>query len=291
MFTHNKKLQYTVRVSEPNPVLASLILEQFGGPQGELAAAMRYFTQALAEDDPGRKDMLLDIATEELSHLEVIGSIVAMLNKGVKGELAEATQTEADLYRSLTQGGDSHTQGILYGGGPALTNSSGVPWTAAYIDTIGDPACDLRSNIAAEARAKIVYERLINVTDDAGVKEALGFLMTREIAHQKSFEKALYAIEENFPPGNLRGMPEYANLYVNTSQGEGDTEGPWNSGDQWKRLDDVIGGIPVDGGDGDASVGLTASEQSDLSSFAARTMSNPYSSPTTGAELGQDGNA
>jgi Mn-containing catalase len=115
--------------------------------------------------------------------------------------------------------------------------------------------------------------------------------MTREIAHQKLFEKALYAIEENFPPGKLRGMPEYANLYVNTSQGEGDTEGPWNSGDQWKRLDDVVGGIPVDGGDGDASVGLTASEQSDLSSFAARTMSNPHANPTTGAELGQDGNA
>ncbi|MEK4035563.1 manganese catalase family protein [Methylocystis sp. IM3] len=291
MFTHNKKLQYTVRVSEPNPVLASLILEQFGGPQGELAAAMRYFTQALAEDDPGRKDMLLDIATEELSHLEVIGSIVAMLNKGMKGELAEASQTEAELYRSLTQGGDSHTQAILYGGGPALTNSSGVPWTAAYIDTIGDPACDLRSNIAAEARAKIIYERLINVTDDAGVKEALGFLMTREIAHQKSFEKALYAIEGNFPPGKLRGMPEYADLYVNTSQGEGDVEGPWNSGDHWRRLDDVIGGIPVDGGQGDASVGLTSSEQSDLSSFAARTMSNPMSDPTTGAELGQSGSA
>ncbi|WP_442756239.1 manganese catalase family protein [Methylocystis sp. JAN1] len=291
MFTHNKKLQYTVRVSEPNPVLASLILEQFGGPQGELAAAMRYFTQALAEDDPGRKDMLLDIATEEMSHLEVIGSIVAMLNKGVKGELAEASQTEADLYRSLTQGGDSHTQAILYGGGPALTNSSGVPWTAAYIDSIGDPACDLRSNIAAEARAKIIYERLINVTDDPGVKEALGFLMTREIAHQKSFEKALYAIESNFPPGKLQGIPEYANLYVNTSQGEGDTEGPWNSGDQWRRMDDVLGGIPVDGGNGDASVGLTSSEQSDLSSFAARTMSNPLSDPRTGAELGQSGNA
>ena len=79
MFAHNKRLQYTVRVSEPNPGLANLLLEQFGGPQGELAAACRYFTQALAEDDPGRKDMLMDIATEELSHLEVIGSIVAML--------------------------------------------------------------------------------------------------------------------------------------------------------------------------------------------------------------------
>lgn len=291
MFTHNKKLQYTVRVSEPNPVLASLILEQFGGPQGELAAAMRYFTQALAEDDPGRKDMLLDIATEELSHLEVIGSVVAMLNKGIKGELAEATQTEADIYRSITQGGDSHTQAVLYGGGPALTNSSGVPWTAAYIDTIGDPACDLRSNIAAEARAKIVYERLINVTDDPGVKEALGFLMTREIAHQKSFEKALYAIEDNFPPGKLRGMPEFSDLYVNASQGEGDTQGPWNSGDRWRRMDDVVGGIPVDGGSGDASVGLTTAEQSDLSSFAARTMSNPASDPTTGAELGEGGRA
>ncbi len=287
MFTHNKKLQYTVRVSEPNPVLASMILEQFGGPQGELAAAMRYFTQALAEDDPGRKDMLLDIATEELSHLEVIGSIVAMLNKGVKGELAEASQSEADLYRSLTQGGDSHTQAILYGGGPSLTNSSGVPWTAAYIDTIGDPACDLRSNIAAESRAKIIYERLINVTDDAGVKEALGFLMTREIAHQKSFEKALYAIDVNFPPGKLHGIPEFADLYVNTSQGEGDCEGPWNTGDQWRRMDDVIGGIPLDGGDGNASVDLTTSERSDLSSFAARTMSNPLSDPTTGAELGE----
>mgnify|MGYP006194346295 CR=1 FL=1 len=102
MFSHNKRLQYTVRVSEPNPALASLLLEQFGGPDGELAAAMRYFTQGLAEDDPGRKDLLLDIATEELSHLEVIGSIVAMLNKGVKGDLAEAALEEAELYKSLT---------------------------------------------------------------------------------------------------------------------------------------------------------------------------------------------
>src|ERR1700754_114847 len=127
MFIHNKKLQYTVRVSEPNPVLGTFMLEQFGGPDGERAAAMRYFTQGLGELDPGRKDMLLDIATEELSHLEIIGSIVAMLNKGMKGTLAEASLKEADLYRSLTAGGDCHTQALLYGGGPSLTNSSGVP--------------------------------------------------------------------------------------------------------------------------------------------------------------------
>lgn len=286
MFMHNKKLQYTVRVSEPNPVLASFMLEQFGGPQGELAAAMRYFTQGLAEDDPGRKDMLLDIATEELSHLEIIGSIVAMLNKGIKAQLAEASLKEAELYRSLTAGCSSHTEALLYGGGPSLTNSSGIPWTAAYIDSIGDPACDLRSNIAAESRAKIVYERLINVTDDPGIKDALAFLMTREIAHQKSFEKALYAIEPNFPPGKLPGLPEFSDMYVNTSKGEGDAEGPWNSGPQWRRLEDVEGSIPLDGGDGSATVKLKPAEKKAMSAMAERTMSDPEADPITGADLG-----
>src|SRR5215207_4553081 len=136
MFIHNKRLQYTVRVGESNPVLGSLLLEQFGGADGELAAAMRYFTQALAEDDPGRKDMLLDIATEELSHLEVIGTIVAMLTKSAKGKLAEGAQEQAELYRSISgAGNDSHVTQVLYGGGPALINSGGVPWTAAYIDS------------------------------------------------------------------------------------------------------------------------------------------------------------
>lgn len=286
MFIHNKTLQYTVRVSEPNPVLASFMLEQFGGPQGELAAAMRYFTQGLADEDRGRKDLLLDIATEELSHLEIIGSIVAMLNKGIKGQIAEASLKEAELYRSLTAGGNSHTQALLFGGAPSLTNSAGVPWTAAYIDSIGDPTCDLRSNIAAESRAKIVYERLINITDDVGVKDALGFLMTREIAHQKSFEKALYAIEPNFPPGKLPGKPRFASLYVNTSRGEGDAEGPWNSGEEWERIDDIEAQIPLDGGDGQASVKLKPAERKTVEALAARTLSDPSSDPTTGAELG-----
>jgi Mn-containing catalase len=286
MFMHNKRLQYTVRVGETNPALASLMLEQFGGPQGELAAAMRYFTQALAEDDPGRKDMLYDIATEELSHLEIIGSIVAMLNKGVKGQLAEGSMKEADLYLAINQGGDSHTQAILYGAAPALTNSSGVPWTAAYIDSIGDPTCDLRSNIAAESRAKIVYERLINVTDDPGIKEALGFLMTREIAHQKSFEKALYSIEPNFPPGKLPGVEPYADIYVNTSQGDGDAQGPWNEGPQWTRIDDVEKNLPVDGGDGKATVKLDKEARAAVTAAAERLASETDADPLTGADLG-----
>jgi len=287
MFAHNKRLQYTVRVRECNPALANLMLEQFGGPQGELAAACRYFTQALAEDDPGRKDMLLDIATEELSHLEVIGTIVAMLNKGAKGQLAEATESEAELFRSLQgAGNDSHVTQVLYGGGPALTNSGGQLWNAGYIDSIGEPTADLRSNIAAEARAKIVYERLIAVTDDPGVKEALGFLMTREIAHQRSFEKALYSISPNFPPGKLPGKPEFASVYYNMSQGEGDMRGPWNDSKLFLYESARERQCAVDGGDGQASVGLTPDEERDCEAMRTRTASDPLSEPVTGVELG-----
>ena len=286
MFMHNKKLMYTVRVAEPNPALATLMLEQFGGPQGELAAAMRYFTQGLADEDVNRRDLLMDIATEELSHLEIIGSIVSMLNRGAKGRLAEAVEEEADLYATMTQGGESHTTTLLYGGGAPLINSAGVPWTAAYVDSIGDPTCDLRSNIAAEARAKIVYERLINVTDDPGIKDALKFLMTREVAHQKAFEKALYAIPDNFPPGKLPGVPEFADTYFDMSQGEPEGQGPWNTGDQWEVVSDREDQMAVDGGDGGCAVGLSGVEEKTVKAFADRTMSDPSALPLTGADLG-----
>ncbi len=288
MFAHNKRLQYTVRVAQTNPGLANLLLEQFGGPQGELAAACRYFTQALGEDDPGRKDMLLDIATEELSHLEVIGTMVAMLNKGAKGALAEATESEAEIFRRLNgPGNDSHVTQVLYGGGPALTNSGGQLWNAGYIDTIGDPTADLRSNIAAEARAKIIYERLINATDDPGVKEALGFLMTREVSHQRSFEKALYSIEPNFPPGKLPPDPRFATVYFNMSQGEGDMRGSWNSDENFTFVSDGEEQESIDG-DGRATVALSKPELADMKALAARTASDPQVNPETGAELGEE---
>ena len=286
MFFHNKRLMYTVRVSETNPVLANLMLEQFGGPQGELAAAMRYFTQAVAETDPGRKDMLFDIATEEISHLEVIGTIVVMLNKGIKGAVSEGLTNEGDLFRMMNQGGDSHVTALLYGGGPALTNSGGVPWDAKYIDTIGEPTADLRSNIAAEARAKIIYERLINVTEDPGVKEALGFLMTREVAHQKSFEKALYSIQPNFPPGKLPGRPEFTDKYYDLSQGDGEMRGPWNNTGQWEFVENSESLSAVDGGDGGASVDLSSDEGELLDKVMSRSKSNLSKDPMTGADLG-----
>lgn len=284
MFIHNKRLQYTVRVAEPNPGLANLLLEQFGGANGELAAAARYFTQALAEEDPGRKDLLLDIATEELSHLEVVGSIIVMLNRGAKGQLAEGVQEEGELYRALNgAGNDSHITSLLYGAGAPLVNSAGVPWTAAYVDSITEPTADFRSNIAAEARAKILYERLINITDDPGVKEALGFLMTREIAHQQSFEKALHSIQPNFPQGKLPGMPEFTNKYFNMS-GEPNVRGPWNEGGVWEYVETPE--PAVDGGDGLATVSLPADDAEVLEAMKIRTASDPLSEPVTGADLG-----
>lgn len=291
MFIHNKRLQYTVRVAGPNPGLANLMLEQFGGAQGELAAAMRYFTQAVTEEDAGRKDMLYDIATEELSHLEIIGSIIVMLNKGGRGQLAEGVQEEGELYRSLTgAGNDSHITSLLYGGGAALVNSAGVPWTAAYIDTIGEPTADLRSNIAAESRAKMVYERLINVTDDPGIKDALGFLMTREIAHQMSFEKALHSIQPNFPQGKIPPVPEFTNVYYNMSPGEGDMKGAWNTGEnpmgEWEFREATPA---VDGGDGMASVNLPAEDLKVVEAMKLRTKSDPDAKPQTGADIGSMG--
>lgn len=201
--------------------------------------------------------------------------------------MAEQQLAEAELYQMVGSSGTSAKAAILTGGAPALMDSAGVPWTAAYVDSRGEPTVDMRSNIAAEARAKIVYERLIGITDDPGIKEALGFLMTREIAHQKSFEKPLFTIEDNFPPGKLPGVDPYTDMYVNSSQGEGDMQGSWNSGDQWNRVDDLNEVLPADhGGDGTATVKLGPSDTKAMTKMMTRLRSDPSSDPITGADLG-----
>ena len=205
-------------------------------------------------------------------------------------QVAEAVDAEADLYRKLNgPGNDSHVTQVLYGAGTPLTNSAGVPWTAAYIDTIGEPTADLRSNIAAEARAKIIYERLINVTDDPGIRDALGFLMTREVSHQKSFEKALYAINPNFPPGKAPPKPEFASLYFKMSHGAPPVKGPWNQGEGLELVEDPP--LAADGGDGTASVKLEPDQSATLDAMKQRLTSDPSSDPKTGAELGSAGGA
>ncbi len=241
MFHHVKDLQFNARVSRPDPRFANLLLEQFGGENGELAAAMQYFTQAFGAKmpHPDKYDMLMDIATEEFSHLEIVGATIQMLLKGVNGELKDAAdQTDfmvvmkgkAAKEEVIHQALNANPQfGIITGGGPTPRNSQGIPWCASYIHSNGDLTVDLRSNLASESRAKLVYEHLMKFTDDPYVKETLSFLMTREVAHYKMFEAALESIPNNFPPGVLAADPRFTQQFFNMSNGT-TVRGPWNEG-------------------------------------------------------------
>jgi Mn-containing catalase len=229
MYHHIKKLMYTVNVGSPDPRFGNMLQEQFGGANGELAAAMQYSIQGLNCDDPDRKDMLMDIGTEELSHLEIVGTLARMHLKPMKKSRDAA---EADPLIA-----------IAGGGGVGLFNSMGDAWTADYLKITGELDVDLRSNIAAEGRAKIVYERLINFSDDAGTKDALQFLMTREITHMKAFTAALESLgKDRFSIGKIPPTPGLVDEYFNDStgvgdQGETDARGPWNEGGKWKIVE------------------------------------------------------
>src|SRR6478735_2911306 len=225
MYRHIKKLMYTVNVGTPDPPFGNMLLEQFGGANGELAAAMQYSIQGLNCDDLERKDLLMDIGTEELSHLEIVGALARLHLKPMKFDRDAA---EADPLIA-----------IAGGGGVSLCNSMGHAWTADYLKITGELDVDLRSNIAAEARAKIVYERLINFCDDAGTKDALQFLMTREITHMKAFSRALESMgKPAFSIGRIAPTPGLVDQFFNDSTGAGDhgeidTRGPWNEGGDW----------------------------------------------------------
>jgi Mn-containing catalase len=229
MYHHVKKLMYTVRVDMPDPRFGNMLLEQFGGANGELAAAMQYSIQGLNCEDPERKDLLMDIGTEELSHLEVVGALARLHLKPMKFKREDA---EADPLIA-----------IAGGGGVNLYNSMGNAWTADYLKITGELDVDLRSNIAAEARAKIVYERLINFTTDPGTKDTLQFLMTREITHMKAFTAALESLgRPRFQIGQIPPTPGLVDQFFNDSTGTGqdgevDTRGPWNQGEEWQFVE------------------------------------------------------
>jgi Mn-containing catalase len=256
MFHHVKELQFNARVSKPDVRFAKLLLEQFGGPNGELKAAMQYFVQGFGcrKSAPDKYDMLMDIATEEFSHLEIVGATVQMLLTGVTGELKNAAD-ESDLTKMLD--GKAVKESYIHdamvnphfflvsGGTPTLTDSVGNPWSATYIMGMGDLTADLRLNIGAETSAKMVYENLLKFTDDVLVKETLRFLMTREVAHFQMFQAALASIEPNFPPGILQSDPKFSNKYFNMSRGN-DFKGPWNEGkspelgEDWQFIENPV---------------------------------------------------
>jgi Mn-containing catalase len=250
MYHHIKRLMYTVRVDEPDPRFGNMLLEQFGGANGELAAAMQYSVQGLNCEDPGRKDLLMDIGTEELSHLEIVGTLARLHLKPLKSIREEA---EADPLIA-----------IAGGGGVSLFNSMGTAWTADYLKITGELDVDLRSNIAAEARAKIVYERLINFCRDAGTKDALQFLMTREITHMRAFTLALESMgRPPFSIGNIAPTPELVDQFFNDSTGEGeqgevDARGPWNEGEPWHFIESPV----LQDSSGDLGEGIHAESSS-----------------------------
>jgi Mn-containing catalase len=239
MYHHVKKLMYTIDVGEADPKFGKMLLEQFGGANGELAAAMQYSIQGINCEDAARKDLLMDIGTEELSHLEVVGALIRMHLKPMKSSREAA---EADPLVS-----------IAGGGGVSLFDSKGNAWTSTYLKVTGDLAVDLRSNIAAEARAKIVYERLISFTQDQGSKQALQFLMTREITHMRAFTAALDSMEKpQFSVGIIEPTPVLVDQFFNASTGESqygesDFVGPWNHGSGLVAVESEIkGGTGLD---------------------------------------------
>nr|WP_084296124.1 manganese catalase family protein [Desulfitibacter alkalitolerans] len=201
MFRHEKRLLHPVKVDRPNPTYAAMLQEQLGGGNGELKAGLQYFVQSFRIKDKAIKDLFLDIAAEEFSHMEMVATMINMLN----GHDLQGNYANANL--------EPH---VLTGLSPDLVNASGVPWTGAYINTTGDLAADLLSNIAAEQRAKVVYEYLHRQINDKGVREAIDFLLNREEAHNALFREALNKVQNT---GSNRdfGVDEDARLYFDLS--------------------------------------------------------------------------
>lgn len=202
MFKHEKQLLRECQVEKPNPTYAVLLQDQLGGPHGEMKAAMQYISQSFRIKDQAIKDLFLDIAAEEMSHMEMVATTINLLN----GHQVDATQVTAGNVQAHTQ----------FGLGPGLTSSSGFPWTAAYIETTGDLPADLLSNIAGEQRAKVVYEYLYRQIEDKYVRETIDFLLNREEAHNALFREALAKVADT---GSNRdyGVTEDAKLYFDLS--------------------------------------------------------------------------
>ncbi|MFZ5352815.1 MAG: manganese catalase family protein [Bacillota bacterium] len=202
MFKHDKKLLHEVRVDAPNPNYAAMLQEQLGGPQGELKAALQYLSQSFRIKDPAVKDLFLDIAAEELSHMEMVATTINMLNGH-----------HLDAQRATVGNIEAH---VLSGLAPMLTNASGEFWTAAYVNETGDLAADILSNIAAEQRAKVVYEYLHRQINDKGVRETIDFLLNREEAHNTLFREAFNRIQDT---GSLKdwGVTKDSRLYFDLS--------------------------------------------------------------------------
>lgn len=202
MFKHEKKLLREVKVERPNPQYATLLQEQMGGANSELKSALQYLSQSFRIKDPEIKDLFLDIGAEELSHLEMVGTTISLLN----GHDVDYKKVDAGQIQSCVEVGLN----------PGLTNASGYSWTADYVTVTGDLCADLLSNIASEQRAKVVYEYLHRQIEDKYVRETIDFLLEREEAHNALFREAFNKVRDT---GSNRdfGITKDSKLYFDLS--------------------------------------------------------------------------
>ena len=192
MFIYKKSLQYPVKIDKPNPRLASIIISQYGGPDGELGASLRYLSQRYSMPYPEQKGLLTDIGTEELGHLEMIGAIVHQLTRNLKD----------NQYRdpAFAPYFVDHTVGVY------PTAASGFPWSAASMQVKGDPIADLTEDLAAEQKARVTYDNILRLSDDPDVNDVIKFLREREVVHFQRFGEAIEKLREKLNQKNVYCM-------------------------------------------------------------------------------------
>lgn len=189
MWEYEKKLQYPVKIKNPNPAMAKVIISQFGGPDGELGASLRYLSQRYSMPDGKVKGMLTDIGTEELGHLEMVGSIVYQLTRGLSKE--ELKKGGFDAYFV------DHTTGVY------PQSAAGTPWSAATMQVKGDAITDLMEDMAAEQKARTTYDNILILADDPDVKDVIRFLRQREVVHFQRFGESLDIVRSNLDSRNF----------------------------------------------------------------------------------------
>ena len=192
MFVYEKRLQYPVKIARCNPTLASIVISQYGGPDGELGASLRYLSQRFSMPYPELKGLLTDIGTEELGHLEMVGAIVHQLTR----ELTEEQQKSAGFAPYFVD----HTTGVY----PQF--ASGTPWLAATMQVKGDPMTDLVENMAAEQKARTTYDNILRLSDDPDVNDVIKFLRAREVVHFQRFGEAVQKLREKLNEKNVYYM-------------------------------------------------------------------------------------
>lgn len=189
MFVYEKKLQYPVKIKNTNPKLASVIISQYGGPDGEIGAAMRYLSHRFAMPYPELKAILTDIGTEELGHLEMIGTIVHQLTRNLTEEQIKTAGFDAYFVDRTT--------------GVYPTAASGFPWSAASMAVKGDVICDLSEDMAAEQKARVTYDNILRLSDDPDVNDVIRFLREREIVHFQRFGEAVKLAKDKMDQKNV----------------------------------------------------------------------------------------